>query len=552
MKNLCSVLITFISVFLFTSCFFEVDMDTLQERSYFVLQSTVDDTIRVEGYNIHTWEIYSASRKTIFYLDSNDHHMSYDLPVKASEPIVFVGVDSILKISATRDRYDKRDTLSIDFSHQWGLTELDIHHKGIHHLNIDSLKSLRRLDCSNCNLKEMNIQGNFNLVFVKCAHNQIKHLDVSNKDYLRQLICNDNQLVDLNVANGINALFYEPFCYSKTPGYLDHLDTISITSHTQLPEVFAAFDARNNPQLTNIVVDYDFTPSTPEWLKDSAAMWSCVKTDNRQKLTDPFYVRHNTIKNGLFSPKQQSIMKVLATKDAQQIASLFDYPIALQYPIKDIQNDSMYINAFESIFQQGELEQLILLEPESFYKNQLFTPYFANGVTAHYLSSEYNKAYKTSSLMTVNGVFRKDMIPFACYDSKKYSVYVDVCKDTSVFINKYQMYVVDNTLNAQEPLYYSKDVLVQDQYVEYNSEKYHTMLFAGKDESNNHLIVLTTSPDNTLMIGDVFAVVGRSSPELGASTPSFAPDQFLDDMQNHFMNIIIDNQDTKEVVKVEF
>lgn len=54
------------------------------------------------------------------------------------------------------------------------------------------------------------------------------------------------------------------------------------------------------------------------------------------------------------------------------------------------------------------------------------------------------------------------------------------------------------------------------------------------------------------MIGDVFAVVGRFSPELGASTPSFAPDQFLDDMQNHFMNIIIDNQDTKEVVKVEF
>ena len=66
---------------------------------------------------------------------------------------------------------------------------------------IEFFSELRGLECSDNELKDIDLTKNAKLYQLYCSNNQLTSLDVSKNVHINQLICRDNQLTSINVSN---------------------------------------------------------------------------------------------------------------------------------------------------------------------------------------------------------------------------------------------------------------------------------------------------------------------------------------------------------------
>ena len=85
------------------------------------------------------------------------------------------------------------------------VTNIDVQGKNISNLQgIAFFSELRFLNCSNNQLKNIDVSNNNKIYQFNCSNNQLTVLDVSKLTILDQLLCNGNQLKSLDVSNNIN------------------------------------------------------------------------------------------------------------------------------------------------------------------------------------------------------------------------------------------------------------------------------------------------------------------------------------------------------------
>ncbi|MGE0019403.1 MAG: T9SS type A sorting domain-containing protein [Draconibacterium sp.] len=107
---------------------------------------------------------------------------------------------------------------------------------------IEALISLEHLECSNNQIKTLDLSSNQKLKYFYCNQNQLQLLDLSQNKELKFLIATNNQLLNLNLQNGNNKNM--------------------------------AVDVMNNPDLTCIQVDDPETAYTMNWGKSQCAGFS--------------------------------------------------------------------------------------------------------------------------------------------------------------------------------------------------------------------------------------------------------------------------------------
>lgn len=88
---------------------------------------------------------------------------------------------------------------------------------------IEYLTSLKILDCSGMNLKELNISKNRGLQELYCSRNQLSQLDISQNTSLKKLGCSENPLTQLDISQN-NKLIYLDCSYTEIPS-LDFRNT---------------------------------------------------------------------------------------------------------------------------------------------------------------------------------------------------------------------------------------------------------------------------------------------------------------------------------------
>ena len=134
-----------------------------------------------------------------------------------------------------------QDASRIDLNIVKEIEALEINEAGLTNLTgIDFFKSLKELNCSYNDLRNLDISSNTNLTRLTCNYNiHLYHLDVSNNVNLSHLHCSDTGLSNLNVSNNVNLLFL--LCDNY---YLRNLD---VSKNTNLEELYCRFC-----QLTNL------------------------------------------------------------------------------------------------------------------------------------------------------------------------------------------------------------------------------------------------------------------------------------------------------------
>jgi hypothetical protein len=138
-----------------------------------------------------------------------------------------------------------------------GIKHLDCSNNQLRSLDVSALTELETLHCEYNLIKQIDISNNTNLKSLECAFNQIEILDLSNNPNLGNLNCSWNQLTDLDLSNNPN--LHTIISWNNQLTSIDltnnaNLKTIDFYSNRldQVPAVdhidsLKALDVRNNP-----------------------------------------------------------------------------------------------------------------------------------------------------------------------------------------------------------------------------------------------------------------------------------------------------------------
>ncbi len=184
---------------------------------------------------------------------------------------------------------DNNQLTSLYVSTNTSLQYLYCHFNQLTSLDVSTNTALQTLYCYNNQLTSLDVSANTSLQTLYCSNNQLTSLDVSTNTALQHLYCHFNQLTSLNIST--NTALQNLVCTNNQLTSLDvstntALQTLSCASN-QLTSLnvnngyntlIRYFDARNNPDLTKIIVD---NPSDVNaglfpynnWFKDATATY---------------------------------------------------------------------------------------------------------------------------------------------------------------------------------------------------------------------------------------------------------------------------------------
>ncbi|NQY10654.1 MAG: T9SS type A sorting domain-containing protein [Flavobacteriales bacterium] len=164
---------------------------------------------------------------------------------------------------------------NIDISQNVLLRSLSCSGLSLNSLDVSANTQLNYLSCYHNNLTSLDLSNNQALSQLYVNANSLTELDVSNNPNLKQLTCNGNQLTSLDVSN--NPLLIELECGHNKLTSLDvrNANNIDVVCWPGYPAGTCdyGFDARNNPELFCISVDYP-SWANANWEKDTSATFS--------------------------------------------------------------------------------------------------------------------------------------------------------------------------------------------------------------------------------------------------------------------------------------
>ncbi|MBR4781743.1 MAG: FecR domain-containing protein [Lachnospiraceae bacterium] len=161
---------------------------------------------------------------------------------------------------------------SLDVSNNKELTELYCAKNELLTLNISGCDKLKTILCNNNHLEELDISGAENLATLNCSSNSIYTIDLSKNTELHTLEIYLNPLYSLDVSH--NTKLYALYCYSDQLGSLDVskntdleilfcgenlLDSIDVSNNTKLKKLschttnISSLDVSHNPLLTELI-----------------------------------------------------------------------------------------------------------------------------------------------------------------------------------------------------------------------------------------------------------------------------------------------------------
>ena len=115
---------------------------------------------------------------------------------------------------------------------------------------IESFKFLTVLDCSQNNLKSLNLSKNSSLIELICARNQLKSLDLSNNLSLEVIACGFNFIESLNISKNLNLQYL--MCHRNLLSVLDVSKNIKLMDLTCWGNQLSKLNLSNNIALTNL------------------------------------------------------------------------------------------------------------------------------------------------------------------------------------------------------------------------------------------------------------------------------------------------------------
>ena len=164
---------------------------------------------------------------------------------------------------------DRNSDVTITVSKMNGngdLLELIVNSLNITSITFVNANSLRKLSCTDNQIKDLNLSNSFELTELYCHSNQLTQLDVSNCVKLSILACFSNQITDLNLDQ--NALLASLSCSNNLLQGLDlskntnlnslecrfnNLESLDIKNGNN--SIITKFDTGDNPNLFCIQVD---------------------------------------------------------------------------------------------------------------------------------------------------------------------------------------------------------------------------------------------------------------------------------------------------------
>ncbi|PQJ22804.1 hypothetical protein [Tenacibaculum sp. SG-28] len=155
---------------------------------------------------------------------------------------------------------------------------------------IEHFSNLKRLDCSNNKIQNLNLSKNKNLTFLNCSYNQLKELNIRDNTLLTTVSCDNNQLETLIL--GKHTALTDLFCNTNR---LQELDISNCASLENL-------DASDNALRFITVNKFAYQENKDIWYKDANTSYlsdkdmensiknNAVKTSEQKK-------KSSTVKN---------------------------------------------------------------------------------------------------------------------------------------------------------------------------------------------------------------------------------------------------------------
>lgn len=170
-------------------------------------------------------------------------------------------------IALTDLRCSNNMLTKINISKNTSLNTLFIFNNQLTEIDVSKNTKLTGLIVSNNQLTNLDVTKNVNLIFLGTGKNELTDLNLSTNIALESLGCQNNQLISLDLRN--NTFLIDLFCENNQLTSLD----ISNGNNNNIPPL--GFSAENNPNLSCISVDDEFTPPST-WTKDENARYSNI------------------------------------------------------------------------------------------------------------------------------------------------------------------------------------------------------------------------------------------------------------------------------------
>ena len=148
-------------------------------------------------------------------------------------------------------RFDKDHNGTLYPAERYAVTEIDVNYKNITSLKgIEFFPNLKKLDCSNNQLTELDVSKNTELVTLDCSGNELTSLDVHENTALEYLSCSKNQLTELNVRQ--NAALQSLYCYNNQLTKLDVSQNPALVKLSCMVNPLTSLNVSQNPALKEL------------------------------------------------------------------------------------------------------------------------------------------------------------------------------------------------------------------------------------------------------------------------------------------------------------
>ena len=143
------------------------------------------------------------------------------------------------------------DENNITFGDVASITEIDVSHLGFLESlgGIEYLISLKKLECYDTHVVNIDVSNNTALTYLDCSYNYIEDIDISRNTALTHFDCSDNDLTSLDISRN-TALTY--FNCSGNPGKSGKFTVTAWFGNDDVPEDFTTGSWNSNGQTVEI------------------------------------------------------------------------------------------------------------------------------------------------------------------------------------------------------------------------------------------------------------------------------------------------------------
>ena len=151
------------------------------------------------------------------------------------------GIEKIINITSLD--CSQNQLKSLDLTKNTNITSLNCSYNQLTNLDLTNNTAITHLYCNNNQLTNLDLTKNTNITYLNCYSNQLTNLDLTKNTAITHLYCNDNQLINLDLTKNIN-ITYLNCSYNQ-------LTNLDLTNNTAIKQLSCYHNQLNNLNLTN-------------------------------------------------------------------------------------------------------------------------------------------------------------------------------------------------------------------------------------------------------------------------------------------------------------